>query len=150
MKIYRRSLLAGATAASCLRVAARSARDYPVQPVPFPSVHMTDTFWAPRIETNRTVTIPFAFAKCEETGRVNNFVRAAAAQRGENVDRTMPPYPFDDTDIYKVIEGASYTLSVQKNPKLEAYIDTLIAKIAAAQEPDGYLYTARTIDPEHP
>lgn len=149
MKISRRSLLAGATAVSCLR-AAPAARDYPVQPVPFTAVHMNDTFWAPRIETNRAVTIPFAFAKCEETGRVDNFVRAAAALRGEKVDRTIPPYPFDDTDIYKVIEGASYTLSVQKDPKLEAYLDTLIAKIAAAQEPDGYLYTARTIDPEHP
>jgi hypothetical protein len=155
MKISRRSLLAAASAVSCLRPAvqwasSKSPRDYPVQPVPFTAVHMSDTFWAPRIETNRTVTIPFAFAKCEETGRVDNFVRAAAALRGENVDRTIPPYPFDDTDIYKVIEGASYTLSVQKDPKLEAYLDTLIAKIAAAQEPDGYLYTARTIDPEHP
>ena len=75
---------------------------------------------------------------------------AAAALRGEQVDRTIPPYPFDDTDIYKVIEGASYTLSVQKDPKLDAYVDGLIEKIAAAQEPDGYLYTARTIDPEHP
>jgi DUF1680 family protein len=150
MEISRRSLLAGATAASCLRASAPSARDYPVQPVPFSSVHMTDTFWAPRIETNRTVTIPFAFAKCEETGRVGNFLRAAAVLRGENPDRTIPPYPFDDTDIYKVIEGASYTLTVQKDPKLDAYLDSLIEKIAAAQEPDGYLYTARTIDPEHP
>ncbi|HMJ61492.1 MAG TPA: glycoside hydrolase family 127 protein [Bryobacteraceae bacterium] len=149
MEISRRSLLAGATAASYLR-AAPPARDYPVQPVPFTAVHMNDTFWAPRIETNRAVTIPFAFAKCEETGRVDNFVRAAAVLRGENPDRTIPPYPFDDTDIYKVIEGASYSLSVQKDPKLEAYLDTLIEKIAAAQEPDGYLYTARTIDPEHP
>jgi uncharacterized protein len=150
MKISRRSLLAGATAASGLRASARSARDYPVQPVPFTAVRMNDVFWAPRIETNRTVTIPFAFKKCEETGRVGNFERAAAALRGEKVDRTIPPYPFDDTDIYKVIEGASYTLSVQKDPQLDAYIDTLIGKIAAAQEPDGYLYTARTIDPEHP
>jgi DUF1680 family protein len=29
-------------------------------------------------------------------------------------------------------------------------MDTLIDKVAKAQEPDGYLYTARTIDPEHP
>ena len=56
---------------------AKPARDYPVQPVPFTAVQMTDLFWAPRIEINRTVTIPFAFQKCEETGRVGNFVRAA-------------------------------------------------------------------------
>jgi hypothetical protein len=100
--------------------------------------------------TNRKVTIPFAFQKCEETGRVANFERAAAVLRGDTSDRRLPGYPFDDTDVYKVIEGASYTLSVEYDPKLDAYVDTLIVKIAAAQEPDGYLYTARTIDPEHP
>jgi DUF1680 family protein len=126
-------------------------RDYPVKPVPFTAVHVTDTFWAPRIETNRKVTIPFAFQKDEETGRVDNFVRAAKALRGEPFENHKPPgYPFDDTDIYKVIEGASYTLAVTPDPKLEAYIDTLVAKIAAAQEQDGYLYTTRTIDPASP
>src|SRR5579875_356737 len=160
VKISRRTLLAGAAAACCVRAQGRPAsatpnvikppRDYPVQPVPFTAVHVNDVFWAPRINTNRVVTIPFAFQKCEETGRVNNFVRAAEALRGEPHDTTAPGYPFDDTDIYKVIEGASYTLSVQYDPKLDAYVDGLIEKIAAAQEPDGYLYTARTIDPEHP
>jgi DUF1680 family protein len=126
-------------------------RDYPVKPVPFTSVHVTDAFWAPRIETNRKVTIPFAFQKDEETGRVDNFIRAAKVLHGEPLDNRKPPgYPFDDTDVYKVIEGASYTLSVAPDPKLEAYIDGLIAKIAAAQEPDGYLYTTRTIDPLNP
>jgi hypothetical protein len=127
------------------------AGDYPVQPVPFTAVQVKDEFWAPRLETNRAVTIPYAFQKCEETGRVDNFERAAAALRGEKLANTSPPgYPFDDTDIYKVIEGASYALSVQPDPKLEAYVDGLIVKIAAAQEPDGYLYTARTINPAHP
>ena len=130
---------------------ASPARDYPVKPVPFTAVHVTDAFWAPRIEINRTVTIPFAFEKDEETGRVDNFIRAAKALRGEPFENhKYPPYPFDDTDVYKVIEGASYTLSVHPDPKLEAYIDGLIEKIAAAQEKDGYLYTARTIDPAHP
>jgi DUF1680 family protein len=126
-------------------------RDYPVQPVPFTSVHLDDVFWAPRIETNRTETIPFAFKQCELTGRVGNFIRAAKALRGEPLgDRSAPGYPFDDTDLYKIIEGASYTLSVRPDPQLDAYVDSLIAKIAAAQEPDGYLYTTRTINPEHP
>jgi len=126
-------------------------RDYPVKPVPFTSVHVTDSFWAPRIETNRKVTIPFAFEKDEETGRVDNFIRAAKALHGEPFENHKPPgYPFDDTDIYKVIEGASYTLSIQPDTKLDAYLDGLIAKIAAAQEPDGYLYTTRTIDPLNP
>jgi uncharacterized protein len=126
-------------------------RDYPIKPVPFTAVHVDDQFWAPRIEINRTVSIPTAFDHCERTGRVENFVRAAEAIRGDNLtDKHPPGYPFDDTDIYKVIEGASYTLSVHPDPKLDAYVDSLIAKIAAAQEPDGYIYTTRSIDPRHP
>lgn len=124
--------------------------DYPIKPVPFTSVHVNDVFWAPKIETNRKVTIPFAFEQCERTGRVENFHRAAQALRGEQNDGKLPGYPFDDTDIYKIIEGASYTLSVDRDPKLEAYVDSLIAKIAAAQETDGYIYTARTINPKAP
>jgi DUF1680 family protein len=96
-------------------------------------------------------TIPYAFAKCEESGRMNNFERASAVLHGENIsDRKAPGYPFDDTDPYKVLEGASYSLAVQPDPALRAYLDKLIALIASAQEPDGYLYTARTIDPQHP
>ncbi len=132
-------------------LASAQTRDYPVKPVPFTAVHLRDDFWAPRVEINRTKTIPFAFKKDEETGRVDNFIRAAEALRHQPFENHKPPgYPFDDTDVYKVIEGASYTLSVHPDPKLEAYIDDLIAKIAAAQEPDGYLYTARTIDPLNP
>src|ERR1017187_10497991 len=125
-------------------------RDYPVKPVPFTAVHFNDTFWLPRIETNRKVTIPFAFQKCEETGRLYNFERAAAVLRGEAIaDKTPPGYPFDDTDIYKVIEGASYTLSVVPDPKLEAYVDGVIRKIGDAQEPEGSVYTRRPSDPVH-
>ena len=125
--------------------------DYPFTPVPFTRVQLTDEFWAPRIETNRATTIPVAFQQCERTNRVYHFERAAKALRGEPLEDTAPPgYPFDDTDVYKVIEGASYTLSVHPDPKLDAYVDGLISKIAAAQEPDGYLYTTRTINPKAP
>ncbi len=125
--------------------------DYPVQPVPFTAVKLTDAFWAPRIEVNRTATIPVAFDQCERTNRVDLFVRAAQVLRGEEPAHRNPPgYPFDDSDVYKVIEGAAYTLSVHPDPKLDAYVDGLIAKIAAAQEPDGYLYTTRTINPQKP
>jgi DUF1680 family protein len=131
--------------------AAATSHDYPVRPVPFTAVHLNDVFWAPRIETNRQITIPFAFEQCELSGRVDNFERAAKALRGQALANTKPPgYPFDDTDLYKVIEGASYALSVHPDPKLDAYVDGLIARIAAAQEPDGYLYTARTISPQNP
>ncbi len=125
--------------------------DYPIQPVPFTDVHLTDVFWAPRIEINRTASIPSAFEQCELTGRVKLFERAATVLRGGTLADTSPPgYPFDDTDLYKVIEGASYSLSVVPDPKLDAYLDSLIAKIAAAQEPDGYIYTTRTINPKKP
>jgi DUF1680 family protein len=129
----------------------QKARDYPVKPVPFTSVHFTDAFWAPRLEINRKKTIPFAFKKDEETKRIYHFERAAAVLRGETItDKAPPGYPFDDTDVYKVIEGAAYALNVQRDPQLESYVDALIDKIAAAQEPDGYIYTTRTIDPQKP
>jgi uncharacterized protein len=139
------------TAAVTPMHAADMSKDYPVRPVPFTSVHLDDVFWLPKIETNRSVTIPFAFQQCELSGRVDNFIRAATALRGEPLEnKKAPGYPFDDTDIYKVIEGASYTLSVHPDPKLDAYVDSLIEKVAAAQEKDGYLYTTRAIDPQHP
>jgi len=127
------------------------AHNYPVQPVSFTAVHFDDVFWSPRIETNRATTIPYAFEQGEKSGRMYNFERAGAVLRGEKVADLKPPgFPFDDTDPYKVLEGASFGLAVQPDPKMDAYLDKLIAVIAAAQEPDGYLYTARTIDPEHP
>ncbi|GAO42113.1 glycoside hydrolase family 127 protein [Flavihumibacter petaseus] len=120
--------------------------DYPIQPVPFTQVHFHDQFWAPRMETNRLVTIPYVLALCRKEGRIDNFLKAA----GKMPPGKLTEYPFDDTDIYKLIEGASYSLQVKPDPALEASVDTLIAIIAAAQEPDGYLYTFRTMKPEKP
>ena len=120
-------------------------KDYPIQAVVFTQVKLTDKFWLPRIETNRTVTIPASFARCESTGRVKNFVMAA-----KKSGKLCTTYPFDDTDIYKTIEGASFSLAVHPDAKLALYIDSLITIIGNAQEPDGYLYTARTIDPLNP
>ena len=120
-------------------------KDYAYTAVPFTSVHLTDNFWLPRIQTNHTVTIPASFERCERTGRVKNFEMAAAKS-----GKFCTTYPFDDTDIYKTIEGASFSLSLFPDKKMSLYIDTLIDKIAKAQEPDGYLYTARTIDPQQP
>lgn len=117
-------------------------KDYPIRNVPFTSVQLTDNFWLPRIKINHTVTIPASFERCESTGRVKNFVMAAEKQ-----GKFCTVYPFDDTDIYKTIEGASYSLSLFPDPALERYIDSLITIVGKAQEPDGYLYTARTIDP---
>ncbi len=120
--------------------------DYPYQPVTFTSVHFSDAFWLPRLETNRKVTIPFALDQSEETGRLKNFEIAGGAAEGE----FCSIYPFDDSDVYKIIEGASYALNIRHDPELEGFLDELIAKIAAAQEEDGYLYTARTIEQDPP
>lgn len=120
----------------------------PIQPVPFTSVKLTDNFWAPRIKKNHQVTIPIAIAQSEETGRIKNFKIAGGFEEGE----FCSIYPFDDSDVFKIIEGASYSLQTFPDPELEAIIDTLIFYIAAAQEEDGYLYTYRTImgDDSHP
>jgi DUF1680 family protein len=120
-------------------------RDYAYRAVDFTNVKLMDNFWLPRIKINHTVTIPASFERCEKTGRVKNFDMAAAKS-----GKFCTTYPFDDTDIYKTIEGASFSLSLFPDKKLEVYIDSLITIVAKAQEPDGYLYTARTIDPLHP
>lgn len=122
------------------------SQGYPISEVPFTSVHVEDHFWSPRFHTHKEVTIPSAFQKCEETGRIDNFKVAGGLQEG--VYRGV--FPFDDSDVYKIIEGASYLLLIEPDAELEEYIDSIISYIAAAQEPDGYLHTWRTIDPTQP
>lgn len=120
-------------------------RGYPIEPISFTDVKVSDNFWAPRIATNRTVTIPFALQKNEETGRMDNFRKAAGKIEGSYIGRR-----FNDTDVYKVLEGIAYSLRTYPDPELEAKVDKIIEEIAAAQEPDGYLFAARTTDPDHP
>ena len=120
-------------------------QDYPVKPVPFTDVKLSDTFWAPRLETNRTVSVPYALKMNEETGRVDNFRKAAHLVAG--------PYKgkrYNDSDVYKAMEGAAYTLLLHADAGLEKTLDDLVALIGKAQEPDGYLYTTRTADPKNP
>lgn len=117
--------------------------DYPVKPVAFTNVKFTDDFWLPRLDTNRIITIPYDFKKCEETHRIDNFAIAGGLQEGSFIG-----IRYNDSDVFKVIEGAAYSLNIHPDPELEKYLDDLIAKIAAAQEDDGYLYTCRTINPD--
>lgn len=120
---------------------------YPYTPVAFTSVKIApNTFWGDRIKAAREVTIPLAFSKCESEGRYANFVKAAHPSDSYKVGG----FSFDDTDVYKTIEGASYLLQTYPDKKLEKYIDSVLVVVAAAQEPDGYLYTARTMNPKHP
>tara|TARA_B100001059_G_scaffold31319_1_gene25366 strand:- start:1844 stop:3799 length:1956 start_codon:yes stop_codon:yes gene_type:complete len=127
---------------SIIKVSAQSVKDYPFVPVPFTKVSINDEFWGPRILTNRRVTIPDTFEKSEETGRIKNFAIAGGLEEGEHEG-----IYFNDSDVFKIIEGAGYSLNVNPDPKLKEYVDGVIAKIAAAQEEDGYLYTQRTINP---
>ncbi|WP_346860736.1 beta-L-arabinofuranosidase domain-containing protein [uncultured Draconibacterium sp.] len=120
--------------------AEKERQNTPLQPVSFTDVHLNDCFWAPKIEVNQKVSIPSAFQKSEETGRVDNFALAAGLIEGEH----QGDFPFDDTDIYKILEGASYALAAEYDEKLDHYLDSLITYISAAQEEDGYLYTCLT------
>lgn len=123
---------------------------YPFEQVPFTSVKISqNSFWGNRIKAVRDVTIPLAFSKCETEGRYDNFVKAAHPDEKYDVS-TFMGFPFDDTDVYKTIEGASYVLQTFPDKKLVEYIDSVLDIVAAAQEPDGYLYTARTINPQKP
>ena len=139
------------TASAVMAVSAKApkqqpAHGYPIDPVPFTSVKVTDNFWGQRLKASREVTIPLAFSKCEETGRYQNFIKAAHPNDTIHVGGLS----FDDTDVYKTIEGASYLLQTYPDKKLEGYIDSILTIVAAAQEPDGYLYTSRTMNPKHP
>ena len=113
--------------------------------VPFTDVTVADEFWAPRMETNRKVTVAYDFEKCEQTGRIDNFAKAGGLMEGE-----FEGIYFNDSDLYKVIEGAAYSLKIHPDPELEKYVDGVIDKIAAAQWEDGYLYTFYSLPERQP
>lgn len=123
----------------------RKLPDFPVEPVNYWQVKVTDNFWAPRMEINRLVTIPYLFRMNEESGRVDNFRIAAGLKTGKHTGKR-----YNDSDVYKAIEAAAYTLKTNPDPELKKQIDELVDLIRQAQEPDGYLFTARTIDPKNP
>ena len=120
---------------------------YRIEPVNFTQVKFADKFWAPRIRQNQEITIPVALKHCYNTGRVDNFKKAAKMMGGYFDPKALT---FDDTDIYKIIEGISYSIQTFPNEKLEREADELIALIGKAQEGDGYLFTPRTAgDPDN-
>lgn len=136
--------------------ACAAPKDYAVQPVPFTDVNFTGGLWHDRQEINKDVTLPFALGLLESSGRLGNFDLAADTMKrraeGETSFQHNPPtqYTFDDTDVYKVLEGAAFCLSVSPDPELQKELEAIIARVAAAQEPDGYLYTFRTMHPDFP
>ena len=110
-------------------------------PVALGSVTLSDTFWTPRRRVNREVTLPSQFRHLEETDRLNNFRRAAG-----KLDAPFVGIYFNDSDVYKWLEAAAWTLAEEPNSELEAMIDTAIAVIADAQRDDGYLNTYFALD----
>jgi DUF1680 family protein len=121
------------------------SRDYNVKPVPFSNVRVRDSFWTPRLETSRKVTIPYAFDKCEETGRIRNFEKAAGLMEGKHEG-----IHFNDSDVYKVMEGAAYSLRVHPDTMMRLYLDKLITIMDAAQWDDGYLFTFYSVPGRQP
>jgi hypothetical protein len=124
--------------------------DYAVKAVPMTAVKLDGGFWGRRQAVDIAVTIAHEMKECEDTKRIKNFEVAAAAIKGATDGKFQSAYAFDDSDVYKVIEAAAYVLMLKPDPELEKKLDVWIEKIGAAQEPDGYLYTARTINPKNP
>ena len=119
---------------------------YEIEPVNIQNVKLTDSFWLPIIKRVQEITIAYAIQKCSDEGRLENFLIAGKQKKGT----VRGEMPFDDTDVYKIIEGASNTLISAPNPKLDRVLDSLIAIVKVGQEKDGYLTTWRTINPAKP
>ena len=119
--------------------------DYNCSPVPFSHVRVLDGFWSPRLEANRSVTIPYAFDQCKETDRISNFEKAAGLKTGKH-EGTF----FNDSDVYKIMEGAAYSLQVHPDPQLRRFLDSLIEVVGKAQWEDGYLYTFYSLPQRQP
>jgi len=134
---------------SCQPAEKKKYSDYPISQVNLNHVELTDAFWLPKIQTVQKKTIQYAFDKCKSEGRFENFITAGIVMNGGE-GKTRGFMPFDDTDVYKTIEGAAYSLISAPDPSLEQYLDSVIAIIKIGQEPDGYLTTWRTIDPKNP
>ena len=119
-----------------------------VQAVPFDRVTVTGGLWRERMDVNRKVSLPHVWGKCEhfkkangqDSRRLDNFRKAGGSMPGEFTGTY-----FNDSDVYKIIQGTAYSLQNHPDPELEAYTDDVIDAIAAAQWDDGYLYTFYSI-----
>ncbi|MBE9518739.1 MAG: glycoside hydrolase family 127 protein, partial [Bacteroidetes bacterium] len=134
-------ILAALLCQDCTLNQGASSKDYPIAPVDFTRVKLQAGFWKDWVETVHDATIPFAFQKCEETGRIDNFIFAGGIKEG----KFQGNFGFNDSDLYKIMEGAAYALMIEEDPELAAYLDSLVYYVSEAQEEDGYLYTAWTL-----
>jgi DUF1680 family protein len=107
-----------------------------LRPLPLTAVQLHDDFWQPRRQINRQVTLPAQYRFCQETGRIDNFRRAAS-----KIEGTYQGIFFNDSDIYKWLEAAAWNLATDDDPALGQLVDQAISEVEAAQQPDGYLNT---------
>ena len=127
---------------ACLHYELVRAADFPISIPSIPDVRVTDSFWSARMETNRLVTVRAALDRYEEAGRLDNFRNAAMRKLGVKFNGK----PFEDSDLYRILEGAFLACLAHPDSNLQARAEAIIPIIAAAQEPDGYLYTAHTTE----
>jgi len=114
---------------------------YPIKPIELQDVEVSEGFWKDRIETTIETTIPHTFEQCEKTGRISNFRRAAGLEEGNYQGGAG----YNDSDVYKILEGACYALMIREDEELREYVDNLVSYMAGAQEESGLLYTAWTL-----
>jgi DUF1680 family protein len=116
-------------------------------PIPFTRVTINDTFWAERQRINREQTIPHIYKMCEETDRLAAFRPDWTTD--PDIKRRSIPILFWDSDVAKWLEAASYSLATNPDPDLDTLVDEVIALVAQAQQPDGYLNNWFTkVEPE--
>ena len=111
-----------------------------IEQIDFSHVKINDNFWSPRLSKHVSATLPVCIDQIEnQTGRIRNFENAA---KGEGEHSGIF---FDDSDVYKALEGMAYSLINNPDPELEKKADEWIDKFAAAQQPDGYINTFYTL-----
>ena len=107
-----------------------------LKPLPLIDVRLLDGLWEPRRRVNRKVTLPSQYDLLENTGRLDNFRRAAG-----KIDGDFQGIYFNDSDVYKWLEAASWSLASDPDSELEKLVDAAISEVEGAQQPDGYLNT---------
>src|SRR6476469_9153182 len=142
MKLLATAILIGAVGFGAAQAPNPTVSAYPITSIPITSVRVTDNFWRPRMDVNRTVSIPHILKQNEITPRISNFLKTAKQLPGAYEGQR-----YNDTDVYKALEAASFSLATTPDPALSKQVDDIIAIVAAAQAPDGYLYNPRQVDP---
>ena len=139
------SSVAACTLLSCSTVTDVAPYTGSITQVPFDQVSLQDDFWLPRLNTQKRTLVPFSLDKTAYA--VENLRRVGAYLRGEKVTKPLEGPYYVASDLFKVMEGAAYLLTLEKDEALERQMDEIIDVIAAAQAPDGYLYEHHIMPP---